>query len=303
MRELKIKNINWISIVRPKRSDLEDLAKNFPDISPLLIEELLKPTMRARTERYNGALFMVLHFLNFAKDESKKHLSHEIDFILLPDTLITIQYDNHNLLEKFWNENKDEHIEEQYGQTPAHFLYYFIRGYFHALSKELDHIQTKTDSVEEKIFSGKERETLKDVALLRKQLMDFRRTLGPQFTTLDSLSAHGFKIYGEEARHLLEDLAREYIKAWKLLETHKETLDMLYETNNSLLTLKTNVAVKNLTLVALMTFIPMAIAALFGMNVLGAPLARSANGFWIATSFIAIITFLAYLVLKWRKSV
>lgn len=302
MRELKIKNITWVSVVKPRKADLDTLSKQFPQIHLLILEELLKPTVRPRAEKYEDAIFMVFHFLNPEKD-SGKHLSHEVDFVLLSDALITVQYDNHNLLEKFWNENKDDAIEEQYGQSPAHFLYYFLRGYFHSLASELDNIQIKTASVEEKVFAGKETTTLKDAAMLRKQILDFRRILGPEYTTLESLGFYGGKLYGEETKHLLDNLSREYVRVWNTLENQKEVLDALYDTNHSLLTLKTNTAIKNLTLIALMTFIPMTLTGLFGMNVFGTPLTRGDNAFWAVTVFIAFVTFMAYLVLKWRKLV
>ena len=303
MRELKIKNITWVSVVKPKRADVEALGERFPKIHSLVLDELLKPTIRPRAEKYGECLFMVFHFLNPGKEDGRKHLFHEIDFILLPEALITVQYDNHNLLEKSWNENKDEAIEERYGETPAHFLYYFIRGYFHALARDLEQIQLKMALAEEKVFAGSESTTLKDVAYLRKQLLDYRRILGPERATLESLSLYGSKLYGEESKHFLEDLVREYLRIWNMLENQKEVLDALYDTNNSLLMLKSNLAIKNLTLLALMTFIPMTLIGLFGMNVFGTPLTRGDSAFWTITVFIIVITAVIYRILKWRKLV
>lgn len=302
MKEVKFKNTTWISISKPTAKDTEELKTRFPNIHNLILEELVSSTIRPRVEDYNGVLFMVLHFPRFVQ-KSKKTISHEVDFILLEDTIITIQYDDNTLLEHFWHENKDEAIEDHYARTPLHFLYYLLRGYFSFLVKELDQIQTKIDSIEEKVFADKEKDILKDISLLRKSILDFRRNIKPQQVTLESLVLQGPEIYGSKVKPMLSNLIGEYMKVWILLENHQETLDALYESNNSLLVIKTNETMRTLTLLAFMTFIPMTIAAIFGMNTFGAPFVNNPNAFWEVLGIMASFTIFVYLVLKWRKLV
>ncbi len=300
MRELKIKNLPWISIINPTRQDQKELKERFPQIHNLILEEIIKPTIRTRVENFGESLFMILHFPSFIEKQGRT-VSSEVDFILLPDALITVQYDNNKLLEDFWHQNKDDFIEDQYGHSPIHFLYYLLRGYFSFLTKELDQIQLKMDKLEDQAFSSQEKESLKKISSLRKSVLDFRKAIKPQHLTLESLIKQGSEFYGKKVSPLLTELLGEYTRVWSHLENHKEVLDALYDTHFSLVTIRTNEAVRSLTLLALMTFIPMTIAGIFGINALDTPLVRQTNGFWLVIVFMIMVMTLSYLVLKWRK--
>ena len=101
MREQRIKDNTWISIVRPTEDDISELSGRFPTIHPLVLEDLRTPTIRPRVENYDHHLYMVLHFFAFVPG-AEKSISHEVDFILMPNALITVQYDDIAAIENFW---------------------------------------------------------------------------------------------------------------------------------------------------------------------------------------------------------
>jgi len=155
--------------------------------------------------------------------------------------------------------------------------------------------------MEEHVFTGREKEILEDIAILRRNVLDFRRTIKPQQHTLESLVAQGPHLYGEKVKPFLTDLVGEYLKVWSLLENHKETLDALYETNDSLLAAKINETMRVFTILAFISFIPAAIANIYGMNISHIPLLERPNAFWMILGLMALATGLVYLMLKWRK--
>ncbi len=303
MRELKIKDISWISLVHPGKEDIDELARRFPDIHPVVIEELLTPTMRQRVENYDNHLFMVFYFPSFLGAE-KKTIAREIDFILMPNVLISVQYGDVAALEDFWHTCEDVRAEHShYNRTPIHLLYYLLRHLLGISLKELDTIEEQIDVLEEQIFAGREKEILEDIALLRRNVLDFRRAFKPQQLTLDSLIRQGTELYGEKVRPLLADLFGEYLKVWHLLENHKETLDALYETNNSLLTAKINETMRVFTIIAFISFIPTAIANIYGMNIDNIPLTERPDAFWTILGLMGLTTGFIYALLKWKKLV
>ena len=302
MRELKIGNINWISIVHPTEDDLREVQTRFPQIHPLVIEELRTPTIRPRVENYDHHLYMVLHFPKFVPGPEKS-IAEEMDFILMSSVLITVQYDEIEMLEDFWHECEAKHSKrDRYGKTPVHLLYYLLRMFFSNALRELDHIQEEIDALEERVFSGHEKETLEDISILKRDVLDFRRAFKPQHITLESLTTQGSQLFGESIRPFLNDLVGEYLKVWNLLETHKEALDALNDTNRQLLAAKTNEIMRVFTILAFISFIPTSVANIYGMNI-GIPLADRPDAFWIVIGVMATATGIVYLALKWRKLV
>ncbi len=301
MRELKVGNINWISLFKPDAQEIRELGARFGQIHPLVLEELLTPTIRPRVENYDHHLYMVLHFPKFIPG-FEKSIASEIDFILMQDAFITVQYDDIPILEYFWHECEAPKVAaERYGKTPVHLLYYLLRQFFATSLRELDQIQGEIDALEEKVFTGQAKEILEDITFLKRDILDFRRALKPQHLTLESLVHQGASLYGENIKPFLSDLVGEYLKAWNLLETHKETMDALYDTNRQLIAAKTNEVMRVLATLAFITFIPTAIANIYGMNIDNLPFVDQANSFWIVLGFMGLATLLVYLALKWKK--
>ena len=303
MKTSQIKNVRWISIAEPRPEQIEELKKQFPSIHPLVMEELETTTIRPRVENYDDHLYAVFHFPSFSQRQNKT-IPHEIDFILMKDTLITVCYEENQLLETIKkNINADPDLHDQYGKTPAHLMYYVLREFFTFALKELDQIQAKIDEIEEDVFASKEKEILDDISILKRNILDFRRAIKPQQQNLESLVFQGTQMFGERAKPFLLDLLGEYFKVWNMLENHKETLDALYETNNSLLAAKTNETMRAFTVIAFISFIPTAVANIYGMNILHIPLSERPHAFWEIIGLMALVTGIVYLALRWRKLV
>ena len=108
MRELKLKGTTWVSMVRPGERDIQELHRRFPQIHPLVLEDINSPTIRpSHVESFDDHLYVVFHFPNFI-EEAKKTVLDEIDFILTKDALITVQYDILPVAERIWNECETE---------------------------------------------------------------------------------------------------------------------------------------------------------------------------------------------------
>jgi magnesium transporter len=276
------------------------LRAQFPDIHPLILQDLRTPTIRPLSENYESEIYMVMHFPTLIS-KNKVH-AREIDFILRQKSLVTVQYDSIAELERMWDEcGKNGETMEQIGKSPAHLLYYLLKSIFSRALTELDQIQTEIDNAEEKVFSGKEKEIFTDITLLKRDVLDFSRALKPQRMTLEALLEQGPVLYGEQSRPFFSGLLSEYTRVAALAENHKEALDALYDTTSSLLATKTNETMRVFTILAFISFIPTAVANIYGMNVINIPFAQHPLAFWIVFSFMALATFLIYLALKWRK--
>ena len=302
MQERTLSKISWISVTKPNREDIEELRTRFPQIHPLIIEDLTEPTIRPRVESFDDYLYMVLHFPQFIKHEHRT-ISYEIDFILTPNTLITVQYEDVETLEQFWHECEQMNPDtlEEYGKTPIHLLYYLLRRFFDHSFHELDQIQQEIDMIEDRIFSGNEKAMLQDISILKRNILDFRRAVKPEHLTLQSLQLRAEEKYDNSVQPYLSDIMGEYLRVWNLLENHKETIDALYETATAALNTKTNDTVRAFTILAFLTFIPMTIAGIFGMNAEATPFIHGPNAFRDILLIMAGLTLGIYGILKSQK--
>ncbi|MEK7149181.1 MAG: CorA family divalent cation transporter [Patescibacteria group bacterium] len=294
---LPLEHIRWVKITNPTERDVKDIEEEF-HIHPLVLKEFFIPTIRPKVEVYENHLYMVMHFPIFNAKERKTH-ALEIDFVLFKDTIITMSYQDITPLEEFWEmAKKDDGTMEK---TAGHFLYYLIHHLFGFAHRELDHIEDNVDTLEDVIFYGRSDIINRDIYIARRDVIDFRRTLKPQEITLEALVHKGADLYGDRVKPFFQRLIAEHQKIRDVVDDHMQTIDELYDTNQSIVSSNINSTMKVFTVLAFITFIPTLIVNLFSVSVAGIPFAHDQNGFWLVLLLALVCTVFAYVVFKLWK--
>lgn len=301
MDKVSSRHVAWIDIKSPDEKVVSDLTAKY-NMHPLVAQELLVATYRPKIEDFDDHLYLVLHFPLFdAKTRSTR--SREIDFVMFPYTLITAHYEDVPQLDEFQQFlGGHEAIRERtFGRSSGKLLYHIIGQLFTISKKELEVIEEKIQRIQDGIFDGREQEVLADVALLRRDLLSFQKALKPQQTVLASLAEYGKRFFGNEAIPYFHDINGEYQQIWNAVQDLRETLDILYETNISLLSSTTNEAMKVLTAFSVVILPLQIILNVFGMNIVHLPLSKEPNAFWIITGINLFVALIIAKYLKRRK--
>lgn len=290
MQTLKTKSLTWHHLKRPSPADLKWLKEEFR-IHSLVLDEISTPTIRPKVEHYDGYLHLVLHFPIYNEAERKTY-AREVDFLLTKKQLVSVTYEPIPQLENFFLTcSTEKSYEELYAsKTPAHLLFYIIKDLYAFALRELDHIQQNIDRIEEKVFGDGERDVLEELSILRRDIIDFRRSLKPQQVTLESLASQGGAFFGHELTPFLDSLLSEYSKVWNLLENNKEALDALYDNNVTVLSIKQNEAMRIVAIIAFITFPLMLFAMLFSMRTVSTPVIGQRYDFWIILTVMILAT-------------
>ena len=267
IKELKWHDKRWIYADKPTWEELDRLVENY-DIHPVVAEELTHPSLRPKVDKFQNFLYLILHFPVF-NHEKRTSLGSEIDFIIGEDFLITVRYDEKGALTEFFNElesDKDELARLFSGGVSMVFYQMLTRLYDFAL-RELDHIKLKIDSVDDRLAAREDEATIQEIFFLRRDILNFRRAIKPHETVVTSLASHGLNFFGKDMEPYLKDIVGEYSKVWNMLENHKETIETLYDTNISFLSMRSNEIMKRLTLMAFVTFPLTLTASIFSMAI------------------------------------
>ena len=285
----------------PTPDEVLKLSKEL-DIHASVSEDLKRSTIRPRVDSFSSHLYLVLHLPLF-DEKNRAHRSREVDIVVGKNYLLTVHFDPIEPVTEFFNDCElDLALRERlFSAGGAEVLHRMWRRFYLSLFAELDHIQRKIDRIEERVFNGHEKELIEDISLLRRDILDFSRSLRPHETILDSLKKAGPKFFGEDFLKHLEDLDGIYRRIMVLLENDKDTLEALYDTNDSLITHRSNEIVKTLTMLALLTFPLTLIAAVFAIDAKARPIVGRANDFWIIVGimFITVGGMLAFF--KYRR--
>lgn len=300
MHQVRFQQVTWIDFEDPRDEDIAYLQENF-NIHPLAIEELVTPTYQPKVVQYDGCLFLSIHIPLFDTNH-RTTFPGELDIILTKDHLITSHRHDIYQLSKFFAElSKNEGRRRLYmSQSPSHLLYATLEILFNSCFPKLNHISEKLDFIEAQVFAEKEKEMVLEISVLKRDILNFRRTLKPQRSIIESLLAKDHPYVSEDLKMYFQDLIGTNIRIWNILESNKETIEALEATNNSLLSNKLDITMKVLTIFSAV-LLPMSVYTnMLAMNAT-IPFGNHPHAFWIHGVLMILIAAATITFFKWKQ--
>ncbi|EKE25121.1 MAG: hypothetical protein ACD_5C00285G0001 [uncultured bacterium] len=299
MKTVEFKNITWIDFSDPSADDILYLQENF-DIHPLAIEEFITPTYRAKATQYENCIFLTIH-VPLYDDKTRTTFPGELDIVLTKDHLITGHNKEIIELDSFFTmlEGSEGKRRIYLNQSPAHLLYHILEMLLDSCFPRIDHIHEKLLNIEEQVFNEKEKEMVFEISVVKRDILNFRRTLKPQRHIIESLAQMKTSLIDQELSLYFQNLAGTNIRLWNALESNKETIESMEETNNSLLSNKLDFTMKILTIVSIIIFLLTLYSSIITMKT---SFANSPNIFWLhmlIMGIIGLITFTVFKIKKW----
>lgn len=290
----------WIDLESPSPAEVRQVMEEF-DIHPLIGEELLSPSLKPKVDRYDNCIYLILHFPAFGKEETAP--SQEVDFILGTNFIITTRYETVDPFLKFSRvfETNSMLNRESLGNHAGFVFFYMMRTLYRALEGHLEMLSVSLARIEDRIFHGEERAMVFELSAMSRVFLNFKQALAPHRQVLDSLEAAGARFFGQDFVYHLRSISGDYYRIAALLESHRDVLGELRETNNSLLTTKQNETTKHLTMMAFVTFPLTLLTSIFGMNTTYMPIIGMKHDFWIILFVMASITLGFFLFFKHKK--
>jgi len=301
MKTVEFKNITWIDFSDPGADDVLYLQENF-DIHPLAIEEFMTPTYRPKATQYENCIFLTIH-IPLYDTKARTTYPGELDIVITKDHLITGHVKGIYQLDDFFAELEGSEGKRRIymSKTPAHLLYSILEMLLESCFPRIDHIHEKLENIEEQVFNGKEKEMVFEISVVKRDILNFRRTLKPQRHIIESLAQMKSKLIAPELSAYFQDLTGTNIRLWNALESNKETIESMEETNNSLLSNKLDFTMKVLTVFSAI-MMPMTVYSNILAMSADIPFGKSPHAFAIHSSimiFISICTIVVFKIRKW----
>lgn len=292
LKEIKIADNRWLKITNPGQEEIGYLKEKFK-FHPLDLKDCLSPAQRPKFDRHPEYLFMILLFPVYNR-ETREIESSEIDFFIGPDYLITVDDGRLPPLVDFFNlcQTSDEarqqfcssSIEKLFQEVSSRLLLYCY--------PMMDHLSLNIHSIEKQIFSGHEKKMVSEIMITRRNITDFRRIMQAHKNVLKKFIAEKAASIGQKNLTTFYDSLIENTKEiWDNLESFKESIETLQETNESLISFRLNDIMKFLTIISVIMLPVGVIGGIFGMNASFMPLVGKPGDFWIILSLMLSVVF------------
>lgn len=282
IHELAEQGFQWINVTRQHEKELTELADRFT-LEAADAKESLPPFQRPKIIKRDNYYFIVLHFPVFDRETRRLGFT-EVDFFLSANYLLTVHDNKLAALDNFFTDCGTDAIRRQYFQgTMAHVFFELISRLFDAIFPILLHVNDDINLVDRKLFSRlPDRQVAEEILRLKTNIVSFRRAMQGHKTVLQRLVLYGGRDLDLPSYQLYINSLKEYaIEIWQMLESQNESINALHETNESILTLRTNEIMKTLTVISVITFPLTLLATLFAIHAGGTPFVGYSFGFWI----------------------
>ena len=303
MHTITENNLTWVDIEKPTQKDIDWLKDNF-NFHPVTLSELIPSSQREKVEHFNDYLFLVTYVPIFS-EKKRTTTPVEVDFLITRDHFITVHNESLEPIKNFAEKCKDkpELKNKYFGPTTGHLFYWLNEEFLNFAERQLVHIGKNIQQIEDGIFKKLERDMIREISMIKRDILDFRIAIRPLHRIFESLTRKALKFWPENNDLVIyfSDLLGDYEKVWNEIDNYTDTINALESTNANLLNDKTNAIVKTFTILSFITFPAMLIATLLQINTVHNPILGLPNDFWIIIGFVLLTVMIMWLYFKTRK--
>lgn len=301
IQQIKCPNFTWLNVTKTSQNEIKYLKERY-GFHPLHLADCLSPAQRPKLDFGENYLFLVLIFPIYQR-KTREISPSEVDFFIGPDFLISVHNNELSPLINFFNECQigPSQEKEYLNKEPTYLLYEILNRLLLSCLPILNTLQYSLSDAEKHIFQSFERRMVKEILTIKRNIINFRCIMQVHCSVINKfivqkripLSLGNIKPYFED----LVEIANEI---WDNLENMRQTINVLEQTNNTLISFRLNDIIKILTIISVI-FLPLSLLVnLFGMSLKYIPLANSPAAFWVVIS-ILLVVFLALLYFFKRK--
>ncbi len=288
-------DLTWLNIEQPTEQETEYLAQNYPFHS-LDLDDCLSRIQRPKIDEYPDYLFLVFHFPVFNK-EARVTIPNQGSVFIGDSYLITLHNGDLKPLVKLFKECQinEETRQEHFSQGSGYLLYRAIDRLVDYCLPILSKIGDNIEKVEESIFSAGMPKAIREISILRRDVISFRRIIWPMRAVIGSLGTKVRRFTKMDLTVYFGDMVDHTDRIWDGLDEYKEIIEGLNDTHDSVATNRTNEVIRMLTIIATILLPITVVASIFGMNIPLGPFADSAySALYVLLICLAIIGGMLY---------
>lgn len=266
----------WLDMSRPSDEELYLLDEVF-GFHPLAIEDSIQYSQRPKIEAYRHTgekcnesyFYMVIHGPDL--ETFRENLrTKELDMFVSARYLVTIHEEEHRSI-------RDIRLRAQ--SDPLLVLDGGIDMLLHSVldllvdnyTPILDWLQEEIDTLEEQAATDPKPELLPKIAQKKKELLNFRRIIGPQREVMAQLTRGEVPFIRESTRVYLRDVLDHLVRAVEMIELYRDLVVGARDIYMSSVSNNLNRVMKTLTIITVIALPMTVVTSFFGMNFEGVP--------------------------------
>lgn len=251
----------WVHCDQPDGAELDQLAAHF-HMHPLAVEDVLNSNQRPKLDDYGNQLFIVLFGALECADRSIGLA--EVHVLVGDSYVVTICNEQvpaiHSLEKQF------DLRPELCAGSPDMVFYRVCDSLVDSVFTVLDHVGGQIDDVEDAVLENPDRETLRTIFGLKRDLLTLRRVTGPQRDLLQSLTSPRTERIRSDTQLYLRDVYDHTVRIAEEVDSFRDLVSSSLDAYLTSINNRLGEQTRRLTVVATI-FLPLTfLTGFFGMN-------------------------------------
>ena len=255
----------WINIEGVHQIDLLEQIGAVFDLHPLVLEDIANTGQRPKVEDYGGYLYIVLRMLSLHAT-TQEVVGEQVSLILGPNFVISFQEgidgDVFDPIRERLRAAKGRVRREGADYLVYSLIDAIVDGYFVLLEKLGERIEV----LDGRMLTSSAHEAVHSIHVLKREMIWLRKAVWPLREMISALQRAESPLIRASTGVYLRDVYDHTIEVIDTVETYRDVLSGMLDSNLSLLTTRLNEVIKVLTVISTI-FIPLTfIVGIYGMN-------------------------------------
>lgn len=281
----------WVGLHAPDEHQMNSVAHAF-GLHELMVEDAVHAHQRPKLEVYDDVLFLVLRTVTYVDHDSLEAASEivetgEIMVIVGRDFVVTVRHGDHSGLAGVRAEMDANPQRLALGPTAVlHAIADHVVDSYLAVTES---VERDVDQLEEDVFSPRSRVAIEQIYLLKREIVELRRSVAPLASPLHRLGQDSGLGVPKEVRRYLRDVSDHHTRVAEHVGEFDEVLSTLVEAALAKVALQQNTDMRKISAWVAIAAVPTMVAGIYGMNFDHMPELQWHLGYPVVLGLIATI--------------
>ncbi|MEK8070523.1 magnesium and cobalt transport protein CorA [Rhodococcoides navarretei] len=256
----------WVGLHAPDDHQMSAIAQCY-GLHELMVEDTVHAHQRPKLERYDDVAFLVLRTVKYVEHESVTTAneiveSGEIMVMVGRDFVITVRHGEHSGLAGV--RQRLEANSEQLALGPSAVLHAVADHVVDEYLAVTESIERDVDGMEEEVFSPHHHVPIENIYLLKREVVELRRSVTPLSTPLARLVQE--PSVPKAVRRYLRDVQDHHTTVAERISEYDEVLSSLVDAALARVTMQQNLDMRKISAWVAIAAVPTMVAGIYGMN-------------------------------------
>lgn len=276
---------SWVGIHDPTRENLEDYRHHF-HFNELALEDTVSCHQRPKLDLLDGHNFLVLRTVAFA-GPGRPLVLGDVSILFSADAVVTVRHGEVMPLTTIRSDLESH--SDRMREGPVVVVHELVDRLVDQYVEVAASLAEEVGRIEDRVFGGGMLTPSQEMYQVKRELVEFRRSVQPLLEPLTSLSHRPVQFVPDEFLYRFSDVRDHLLKVVDDVDSMEKIIDATLQANLALISVQQNEDMRKISAWVGIGAVPTMIAGIYGMNFDNMPELRTNGGYFVVLGLMGTV--------------